>query len=96
MMETIVWGALGGLAALALENIREVAKLPAIVWRGNGQLMSSISYYYYEGIEGLKDLVAESMMEYEAEEAAIEEVRVHGGEDFDQAPDKSSSLKLVN
>ena len=96
MMETIVWGALGGLAALALENIGGITKLPATLWGGSRQVMSSISYGYYEAIESLKDLVAESRMEYEAVEAAIEEVRVHGGEGPDQAPDKSSYLKLVN
>ncbi len=95
-METILWGALGGVAALALENVGALTKLPATIWGGSRDLMSSVAYCCYEAMESINDLIAECKMEYEAEVAAIEEVRWQSRMDLDQGPKEVGYLKLVN
>jgi hypothetical protein len=95
-VETILWGALGGGAVLVFKNVDALTQLPATLWGGGKQVISSITYCYYEAIESVKDLVAESRMEYEAEAAAIAEVRWGGTPDIAPDPGKINRLRLVN
>jgi hypothetical protein len=75
-MHMILWGMLGGIVVLVVDKLGVIGREAQAAFEGRAPL-SVVEFYYYETIECLKDLVAESKMEYEAERAAIEEVRLH-------------------
>ena len=76
-MGAFFWGMIGG-AVVLLSNKRMGLQSAAESAGKAGQgVISGLRFCTIEVIENLRDLVAESKLELEAEKAALEEVRLH-------------------
>jgi hypothetical protein len=76
-MEALIWGIVGGgLVALAGKVKALCGQAKSVEKTGHGP-MATMKFVCAETAEELKDLVAESKMEWQAEQAAITETRLH-------------------
>jgi hypothetical protein len=76
-MEALIWGIVGGgFVALAGKLKALYGQAKSVGKTGHGP-MTTMNFICAETAEELKDLVAESKAEWQAEQAAIAEVRLH-------------------
>jgi hypothetical protein len=76
-MGAFFWGIVGG-AIVLLANKRSGLQSAAASAGKTGQgIVSGFRFCAVEMIENMRDLVAESKLELEAEKAALDEVRLH-------------------
>jgi hypothetical protein len=94
-MEMILWGVLGGAVVLVADKFGVVRQAARVACGKGFAPLSAAAFYYYETIERLKDLAAESKMEFEAERAAIEEVRLHSKDQRETPARKKGQLVLL-
>jgi hypothetical protein len=66
----------GGIVALTGKVKALCGQAESVGKTGRG-LMTSLGYICAETVESLKDLVAEGKTEWQAEQAAVEEARLH-------------------
>lgn len=74
-MGAFFWGIVGG-ALVILANKGPESGAESADKNGRG-ILAKLKFCSSEAIENLRDLAAESKMEWEAEKAALDEVRLH-------------------
>jgi hypothetical protein len=76
-MEALIWGMVGGGIVALGGKVKALCGLAESVGKTGHGPMTTLEFIYAETVENLKDLVAESKMEWQAEQAALEEARLH-------------------
>ena len=76
-MEALIWGMVGGGIISLTNKVKALCGQAKSGGKSGHGLMATLGFCYSETVESLKDLVAESKMEWQAEQAAMEEARLH-------------------
>lgn len=79
-MEAIIGGMLGGVVVLLVGRCKTIFGAAALLSRHRELAYSAAAFACSEAVERIKDLAIESKMEFEAEQAATEEVRSKAAE----------------
>jgi hypothetical protein len=76
-MGAFFWGVLGGAIVLLANRRSGLQSAAASAGKAGQGVVSGFRFCAVEMIENMRDLVAESKLELEAEKAALDEVRLH-------------------
>jgi hypothetical protein len=76
-MGAFFWGVLGGAIVLLANKRSGLQSAAASAGKAGQGVVSGFRFCAVEMIENMRDLVAESKLELEAEKAALDEVRLH-------------------
>jgi hypothetical protein len=76
-MGAFLWGMLGGAIVLLANKRSGLQSAAASAGKAGQGVVSGFRFCAVEMIENMRDLVAESKLELEAEKAALDEVRLH-------------------
>ncbi len=76
-MGAFFWGMLGGAIVLLANKRSGLQAAAASAGKAGQGVVSGFRFCAVEMIENMRDLVAESKLELEAEKAALDEVRLH-------------------
>jgi hypothetical protein len=76
-MEALIWGMVGGGIVALTGKVKALCGQAESGGKTGHGLMTTLGFFYSETVENLKDLVAESKMEWQAEQAAMDEARLH-------------------
>jgi hypothetical protein len=76
-MEALIWGIVGGGIVALAGKFKALCGQAKSVGKTDHGPMTTMKFICAETVEELKDLVAESKTEWQAEQAAIDEARLH-------------------
>ena len=76
-MGAFFWGMIGGAIIILAKKGKGLQSGAESVETTRHGILAKLKFCSSEAIENLRDLAAESKMEWEAEKAALDEVRLH-------------------
>jgi len=76
-MGAFFWGIVGGAIVLLTNKRTGLQTAAASAGKAGQGVVSGFRFCAVEMVENMRDLVAESKLELEAEKAALDEVRLH-------------------
>ena len=76
-MEGLFWGIVGGAIVILTKKCKGLPSGAESVDKTGHWILAKLKFCSSEAIENLRDLAAESKMEWEAEKAALDEVKLH-------------------
>ncbi len=79
-MEGLFWGMVGGAIVILMDKCKGFKSAAEPADKISKGILAKLAFCYSETIESLRDLAAESKMEWEAEKAAMDEARLHAKE----------------
>ncbi|MBC8420579.1 MAG: hypothetical protein H8E10_18505 [Desulfobacterales bacterium] len=76
-MEGFFWGMFGGAIVMLVNKCKGLPSAAESADKNRHGILAKLKFCSSEAIENLRDLAAESKMEWEAEKAALDEVSLH-------------------
>ena len=76
-MGAFFWGMVGGAIVLFANQHHALQQAAASAGKAGCGIMAGLKFCTVEIVENLRDLAAESKLEWEAEKASLDEVRLH-------------------
>lgn len=76
-MTAFFWGMVGGAIVILANKQKKLQGAAESAGKAGQGCMTRLKFCATEVVENIKDLMAESKMELEAEKASLEEVRLH-------------------